>query len=226
MTQDELKQAVAREAIKYVVDDAWIGVGSGTTANFFIDELGKIQQPHQGRGIELGQVDRTPQVLRHRRRGAQQRRQRARLHRRRRRSDEVGLDDQGRRRRAHPREDRRGGRAQIRVHRRPVEAGAGAGCVSPAGRGDPDGAQLRRARARAPGRPAGVAHGLHHGQRQRHPRRVRADHRRSAGARDHDQRHRGRGHRRPVRPSRRRRYRWSAPTPACRRSRRRARMRG
>ena len=43
MTQDEQKQAVAREAIKYVVDDAWIGVGSGTTANFFIDELAKIK---------------------------------------------------------------------------------------------------------------------------------------------------------------------------------------
>jgi len=39
MTQDEQKQAVAREAIKYVVDDAVIGVGSGSTANFFIDEL-------------------------------------------------------------------------------------------------------------------------------------------------------------------------------------------
>ena len=48
MTQDELKQAVAREAIKYVVDDAWIGVGSGTTANFFIDELGKIRNRIKG----------------------------------------------------------------------------------------------------------------------------------------------------------------------------------
>jgi ribose 5-phosphate isomerase A len=43
MNQDELKQAVAREAIKHVVDDAWIGVGSGSTANFFIDELAKIK---------------------------------------------------------------------------------------------------------------------------------------------------------------------------------------
>jgi ribose 5-phosphate isomerase A len=40
MTQDELKQAVARAALQYVVDDAVIGVGSGSTANFFIDELG------------------------------------------------------------------------------------------------------------------------------------------------------------------------------------------
>ena len=43
MTQDELKQMVAREAIKYVVDDAYIGVGSGSTANFFIDELATIK---------------------------------------------------------------------------------------------------------------------------------------------------------------------------------------
>jgi ribose 5-phosphate isomerase A len=48
MTQDELKQAVAREAIKYVVDDAWIGVGSGTTANHFIDELGKVRHRIKG----------------------------------------------------------------------------------------------------------------------------------------------------------------------------------
>ncbi len=43
MTQDELKQAVAREAIKHVVDDAVIGVGTGSTANFFIDELAKMR---------------------------------------------------------------------------------------------------------------------------------------------------------------------------------------
>ena len=43
MTQDEQKQAVARAAISYVVDDAWIGVGSGSTANCFVDELAKIK---------------------------------------------------------------------------------------------------------------------------------------------------------------------------------------
>jgi ribose 5-phosphate isomerase A len=43
MTQDELKQAVAREAIKHVVDDAVIGVGTGSTANFFIEELARIK---------------------------------------------------------------------------------------------------------------------------------------------------------------------------------------
>ena len=36
---DELKQLAAREALRYVVEDAYLGVGSGTTANFFIDAL-------------------------------------------------------------------------------------------------------------------------------------------------------------------------------------------
>jgi ribose 5-phosphate isomerase A len=43
VTQDDLKRAVAREALRYVVDDAWLGVGSGSTANFFIDELAKTK---------------------------------------------------------------------------------------------------------------------------------------------------------------------------------------
>jgi len=43
MTQDEFKRAVSREAIKYVVEDAVIGVGTGSTANFFIDELARMR---------------------------------------------------------------------------------------------------------------------------------------------------------------------------------------
>ena len=48
MTQDELKQAVAAAAIHYVVDGDIIGVGTGSTANFFIDELAKIKQRIKG----------------------------------------------------------------------------------------------------------------------------------------------------------------------------------
>ncbi|WP_256079124.1 ribose-5-phosphate isomerase RpiA [Massilia sp. YIM B04103] len=48
MTQDELKQAVARAAIDYVVDGEIIGVGTGSTANFFIDELGLIKHRIKG----------------------------------------------------------------------------------------------------------------------------------------------------------------------------------
>lgn len=47
MTQDELKQAVARAAIDYVPQGI-IGVGTGSTANFFIDELGKIKGRFDG----------------------------------------------------------------------------------------------------------------------------------------------------------------------------------
>ena len=43
MTQDELKQAVARAAIAHVPVGGVIGVGTGSTANFFIAELGKVK---------------------------------------------------------------------------------------------------------------------------------------------------------------------------------------
>jgi ribose 5-phosphate isomerase A len=43
MTQDELKQAVARAAVGHVPVGGVIGVGSGSTANCFIAELGKIK---------------------------------------------------------------------------------------------------------------------------------------------------------------------------------------
>ena len=157
MTQDEQKQAVAREAIKYVVDDAMIGVGSGSTANFFIDELAKIKhrikgavassvktaERLKGHGIyveELNNVDELPVYID----GA----------------DEVT---------EHGAMIKGGGGALTRekivaaVARKfvciadAVEAGRRAGQVPAAGRSDPDGAELRRAAARAARRPA--AHG-------------------------------------------------------------------
>jgi ribose 5-phosphate isomerase A len=64
MTQDELKQAVAREAIKHVVDNAWIGVGSGSTANFFIDELAKIK--HRFKGAVASSVKTAERLKAHR----------------------------------------------------------------------------------------------------------------------------------------------------------------
>jgi ribose 5-phosphate isomerase A len=48
MTQDELKQLVAREALKHVVEDAVVGVGSGSTVNFFIDALATIKGRIEG----------------------------------------------------------------------------------------------------------------------------------------------------------------------------------
>jgi ribose 5-phosphate isomerase A len=48
MTQDELKQAAAKAAIQYVPDDAIIGVGTGSTVNFFIEELARIKSRIEG----------------------------------------------------------------------------------------------------------------------------------------------------------------------------------
>jgi ribose 5-phosphate isomerase A len=41
--QDALKQAAARAAIGHVPEDAVVGVGTGSTVNFFIDELSRIK---------------------------------------------------------------------------------------------------------------------------------------------------------------------------------------
>jgi ribose 5-phosphate isomerase A len=48
MTQDEKKQAVAKAALDYVEDNAIIGVGTGTTINYFIDALANIKHRLQG----------------------------------------------------------------------------------------------------------------------------------------------------------------------------------
>lgn len=48
MTQDELKQEVAKAAIEYVEAGTIIGVGTGSTANFFIDELANIKNKIEG----------------------------------------------------------------------------------------------------------------------------------------------------------------------------------
>ncbi len=48
MTQDEKKQAVARAALEYVEIGTTIGVGTGSTANFFIEALGGIKHRLEG----------------------------------------------------------------------------------------------------------------------------------------------------------------------------------
>ena len=188
MTQDEQKQLVAREALHYVVDDAWLGVGSGSTANFFIDELAKIRHRIKGavassvktaerlkaHGIDVEELNNVADIP-------------------------VYID----------------GADEVTARGAMIKGGGGAltrekivaavarkfVCIADqsklrrrarqvpaAGRGDPDGAQLRRARARQARRPPGVADGLHDGQRQRDPRRVRPRDPRSGRARRPDQR--------------------------------------
>ena len=48
MTQDELKKKVAEAALKYVEEDSIVGVGSGSTVNFFIDALSSIKGRIEG----------------------------------------------------------------------------------------------------------------------------------------------------------------------------------
>jgi ribose 5-phosphate isomerase A len=48
MTQDELKQAVGRAALDYVIDGEIVGVGTGSTANCFIDALAGIKHRIKG----------------------------------------------------------------------------------------------------------------------------------------------------------------------------------
>lgn len=43
MNQDEMKKAVAAAAIEYIKPGMVVGVGTGSTANYFIDELAKIK---------------------------------------------------------------------------------------------------------------------------------------------------------------------------------------
>ncbi|MEQ1772954.1 MAG: ribose-5-phosphate isomerase RpiA [Burkholderiales bacterium] len=48
MNQNEMKQAAAKAAIAYVEDGSVVGVGTGSTADFFIAELGKIKHRIDG----------------------------------------------------------------------------------------------------------------------------------------------------------------------------------
>jgi ribose 5-phosphate isomerase A len=44
MTQDDKKKAVAHAALQYISDDSIIGVGTGSTVNYFIDALSDVKQ--------------------------------------------------------------------------------------------------------------------------------------------------------------------------------------
>jgi len=48
MTQDEQKRLAAKAALKHVVEDKLVGVGSGSTVNLFIDELAGIKGRIEG----------------------------------------------------------------------------------------------------------------------------------------------------------------------------------
>ena len=52
MTQDEMKKAVAEAAVEYIKPklnkESIVGVGTGSTANFFIDALAEIKHMFDG----------------------------------------------------------------------------------------------------------------------------------------------------------------------------------
>lgn len=48
MNQDEMKQAVAKAALDYIEAGSIVGVGTGSTANYFIDELAGIKGKIEG----------------------------------------------------------------------------------------------------------------------------------------------------------------------------------
>lgn len=48
MTQNQMKQQVAQAALKYIIKNTIIGVGTGSTANFFIDALAGIKNDIKG----------------------------------------------------------------------------------------------------------------------------------------------------------------------------------
>ena len=55
MTQDELKQAVAKAAVDHIAPhlepSSIVGVGTGSTANFFIDYLAEYRNDFDGAGF-------------------------------------------------------------------------------------------------------------------------------------------------------------------------------
>jgi ribose 5-phosphate isomerase A len=48
MNQDEKKRKVAEAALQYVVEDGYVGVGTGSTVTYFISELAKIKHKIEG----------------------------------------------------------------------------------------------------------------------------------------------------------------------------------
>lgn len=48
MTQDEMKKAAAIKALEFIKNDSIVGVGTGSTVNYFIDALATIKNKIQG----------------------------------------------------------------------------------------------------------------------------------------------------------------------------------
>ena len=163
MTQDELKQQAALRALDYVIEGAIVGVGTGSTANFFIDGLATMKDRIAGavassevsarrlaghgiRLLDMNDVDDLPVYID----GA----------------DEIN---------ASLAMIKGGGGAQTRekivaaVARKFVCIGGATGALSPSGRGHSHGPRTSRQGTHPVGWPAGAARGLHYRQWQPDP---------------------------------------------------------
>ena len=206
MDANAQKKAAAEAALQYVEDDMTVGVGTGSTVNFFIDALASKRARIKA---AVASSEASAKRLREPRIPV------AEL------NDTDGCDVYV------------DGADEVTEHLAMIKGGGGAltrekivaaasrkfVCIADAGKlvgvlgkfpaaggGDPDGAQLRRAPAgEAHRRRARAARGRDHRQRQPHPRRARAHDRETDGARGRHRPHRRRGRERHLRAPPRRR---------------------
>ena len=57
MTQDEMKKAAAIKALEFIENDTIVGVGTGSTVNFFIDALASMKNNIAGCCVKFRRVD-------------------------------------------------------------------------------------------------------------------------------------------------------------------------
>ena len=176
MTQDELKRLVAEAALAYVAARRRRSASararrSTASSTPWPGSRGRIAGAVSSSAASTARL--TSRGIRVARRGGG--RVAARLRRRRRRDRSCWLHDQGRRRGADAREDRRRPGRAIRLHRRRIEARRPARPLSAAGRGDPDGRGAGRAPLRRARRQGASPRGRRHRQWRLDPRRARPD---------------------------------------------------
>ena len=64
-TQDELKRIAAEKAVEFVPENEYIGIGSGSTVNMFIEALGKSGKKIKGAVSTSKKVQRIDGAIRH-----------------------------------------------------------------------------------------------------------------------------------------------------------------
>jgi hypothetical protein len=175
MNQDELKKQVAEAALEYVESGTVIGVGTGSTANFFIDALagikGKIDgtvassvasaERLKGHGIPVLDLNEAGELSVYID-GADESNSQLHLIK--------GGGGALTREKIVAGASCRRSQPQVRLHLRREQTGQGTRHIPAADRSHPHGTELCGARAGETGRAPGATPGFHHRQRQHHPR--------------------------------------------------------